>query len=182
MSAVECFWVQPTDTIRRSLRRFSLADDPCPRQGYHNAKAAIEDLVVADSSREPTVTGDSWPHDDPRWPTACACGRPFEDGDRWQLFTERVYQRPDTLETSTLADLPPGAMYDAEWFKPGGAGDDGIALVVVLPDRTHWLVDTVREGRRIWARTGAPPRVTATPSIKTKGYHGNLREGVLSPC
>lgn len=57
-------------------------------------------------------------------------------------------------------------------------------LVIALPDGTTWCPDqcpawgsNVDEG---WKVTGDIPNISAHPSIGKPGYHGWLRDGVLS--
>ena len=96
-----------------------------------------------------------------------------------------AWRRADTGEVfASLADLPPGAMYDASWMAFACIKHaDGRCLSVRLPDRMDWLVDRPPDGSRVaWTRTGEPPHVTARPSILTPKYHGFLTDGVLLPC
>jgi hypothetical protein len=125
------------------------------------------------------------PHDDPRWPARCDCGHVFRDvpEEPYQLFLERLYERPDTLERFTLEEAVPGAMYDAEWYhgSDGFVGPDGLSLMLKLPGGPHewWAVDGPSKNGGRWTRTGVVPKITATPSILTPRYHGWLRDGFL---
>lgn len=136
---------------------------------------------------------------DPRWPATCRhCGGPFPDGAVRQVNQEPILAEVHVAEGATARawqqrGLPPGAMFDGSWHRQ--KGDDGIALVVVLPPespdmRAHfWHVDGPASNQRElnargWKRTGDPkanpPTVTATPSILTGDYHGFLTEGRLT--
>jgi hypothetical protein len=102
-----------------------------------------------------------------------------------------VYRRTDTGETFVLGQAPPGAMYYADWLVQfGDVGADGHCLIVITP-YGPWNVDggfqLPQPGK--WVRTGAPPKVSATPSIGqgqqpdgSWAYHAWLRDGVLVPC
>lgn len=90
---------------------------------------------------------------------------------------------------------PVGAMWFAPWYLQGGGGylapeyftNNAIRwpVVVVLPDRTNFCVDsrTVSDGKlgdHGWTVTGEPPQLTVTPSIQIGGgWHGYLTAGVL---
>lgn len=184
MSAqVKCFLLTESDRVQVYLRRFvSSIKASCPLQfGYHNAETLIDE-------REHTgelVAGDTHPHDDPRWPKACACGHVFDESDDWQHHVQRLYARSDGGPLTTLRHAPPGAMWDAHWYT-SMKGPDGRTLVVRLPNGFDWVVDGPASNGQGWARTGQPPIVTATPSILAgegaRQYHGWLRDGVLIAC
>ncbi|HXF71498.1 MAG TPA: hypothetical protein VNO79_02680 [Actinomycetota bacterium] len=179
---IRCFMLEPTGRERLSLRRYSARSKggPCPGEmGYHDARA-----VIGEARDEGEPIGDTHPHDDPRWPSACACGYVFAPDDHWQLFREDIYRRADTGEEVTLGEAPPGAMWYADWM--GRRGPDGHCLAVKLPGGFDWLVDYPAMGTdQPWQRTGTPPDVTASPSIGVPDghggyrYHGFLRAGWL---
>ena len=105
---------------------------------------------------------------------------------------------------------PAGAMYYADWYaesfatwdatKPWGwkPGPDGRVLVCRVPPHHDWIVDSRASNctkpddneHYCWVRSGEPPYVTAgkagltcdagAGSIATPGYHGFLRDGVLT--
>ena len=199
-SSIQCFWLTPTLDARVTYRRYvgSLsAGTPCPARrrayeggeeqawGCHNAEMTIE--------RRPRGAGDAGHHPtdeekaDPRWPKACDCGYAFLPQDEWQVNVSTLYSSPQkNLLLCTLHDAPVGAMWDAPWFK-GHDGKhprpDGIYLVVRTP-AGDWCVDgpSSNGGGAGWTRTGAPPLVTASPSIgfgDPMRMHGWLRNGVL---
>ena len=74
MTGIPLFIAEPTGTCRLVLRRFCYGD----RAGHwHDASAVIgedEPQSQRDEAGRKLVTGDRVPHDDPRWPAACACG------------------------------------------------------------------------------------------------------------
>jgi hypothetical protein len=194
--AIRCFWLEPTDEWELSLRRYVTSHDTA-RQcatsgiGYHNAEAAIGRGVAAAAPKlidgQP-LSGDVFPHDDPRWPARCACGYEFRAGDAWQFNARPLYRRRDTSELVTLGGAPVGAMWDAHWMGEEYRGPDGIALCIKTPGG-DWLVDgpAYADGQvkaeRGWSRSGALPEVTASPSIEIPSrYHGWLRAGVLVAC
>lgn len=190
--SIQCFWLEPTDQVKRFLRRYRGSDqgEPCPLpQGYHNAMVELDRATAEVTDNGGINASGTWPKEDPRWPKQCACGYAFVDEDQWQLFINLIYRRQDTGEETTLRDAPPGAMWDATWFRKQWVGPDGIHLVVKTPGG-EWYVDgpshnSRGEGHRPqgWARTGALPNVTATPSILIPGkYHGWLRDGYLVEC
>lgn len=204
------FWTERTGSAVRSLRRFTLdeADHCTEERRYHHASTPIGEfqLILRDAyiaALDPTeYAGDE------RWPTTCAaCGRLFTDDDRWQVQQEPIYGAADGRHWPQR-DLPPGAMYDAEWLPDSWKGSDGIGLTVILPDNTPWHVDsrasncTMKETdptfslHKCWVRTGDPrsdpPVVTVSKagptcaagagSIASPGYHGFLTDGALIEC
>lgn len=189
---IRCFLVTESGRTKRSLRRYQSSDqDKCGASGYgyHNAHAPIEDGqqqpgTYIESTRASEYEGD------PRWPTHCACGYEFQPKDERQVFTESIYRRDDTGEEWTTRTLPPGAMYDAWWYRggverEGKAGPDGLNLVVCLPPgggNDYWYIDGPANNGPGWTRSGTVPNVTANPSILTPRYHGWLRDGVLVEC
>lgn len=127
------------------------------------------------------------PHDDPRWPTRCACGYVFSADDPWQVFQHQIYRRSDTGEEMTVEEAPPGAMWDAWWYEGFGKTPDGKHLCVKLPNGSSWYIDGPATGGGSWTRSGTPPIVTAKPSIfanqgKPNEWHGWLTDGVLHKC
>lgn len=198
---VRCFWLEPTPQVRVFLRRYSTGSK-CPHTGL-----GIHDVRVPANVREDLVDDEGVVHGlpaeafecDPRWPTTCSCGYVFREDDVRQAFTSRLYRRADTGELLALANAPPGAMWDAEWWPD--KGPDGRCLMVRCPDGHDWMIDgpanncTLPDDRehRCWTRTGEPPRITVgkrapgqrtcaagAGSIATPGYHGFLRDGVFT--
>jgi len=198
-SRIRCFWLEPTDQVELSLRRYRGGDrDKCASSGfgYHNISADVERTSFAQlaargwpmSEGRPVHTGDSVPHDDPRWPRSCSCGYRFTEDDQWQCNPDTLFRRSDNDELVTLSAAPAGAMWNAEWMGRGYEGPDGICLCVRTPGG-EWPVDGPSyqdrkiQNERGWTRTGTIPDVTASPSIHIPGkYHGFLRAGWLEEC
>jgi len=196
---VECSLLIELPYERVSLRRY--ANGPCAscKHGYHSAMTFVAD-VEADCGKPTPSVSPAYYRNDPRWPTACACGRPFEQDDNWQVFQERVYTRGGSGERMTLSDVRPGDMWNAWWYP--WKGPDGLSLVVVLPNGHHWCIDSRAANctlpdddvHRCWVRTGSPPKVTVgknapgqptcsagAGSIGVPGWHGFLTDGRLHP-
>jgi hypothetical protein len=208
MGRIRCFLLEPLDEVFVKLRRYRSPQVPeenaCthPGQSYHNASVYVE--------REPAIRDDRGyiinaldrkiAHDDPRWPTSCACGYVFQEDDEWQCDVEQIYKRADTGEEMTLRDAPAGAMWEAPWldrlYTPQGPHN----LMVKTPGG-DWCVDGMagnctmkddfkQQKHHCWPRRGDPPDVTvditAGPtcscgagSIQCGSYHGFLRDGYL---
>lgn len=194
-ASVECYFLEETVRARRGLRRCdgsSGGGGSCEvsETGYHDARVDLDIVEVVGD----LVTGDSWPHDDARWPRACVCGKEFGPGDFWQLTLDRVYRRADGRGEMTWREAPPGAMRWMDWIlegrgrlEPGPGtyvGPDGHALQVKTPGG-DWDVDGPSVQGGGWTRTGEVPRITVSPSIligHPPRYHGWLRDGWLVPC
>lgn len=173
----------------RALRRYHSLPDHAGwdcASGWHEARARLEDTPVIwqEERRVYTIEPREWPHDDPRWPTHCECGYAFTADDEWQLFYERLYRDPRDGREYGLRDAPTGAMWDATWLADireyTERSPDGRILHLMLPDGTEWNIDSKAQNGPGWTRTGEPPRVSASPSILSPGYHGFLRDGVLT--
>lgn len=186
---VKCVWYDRAPKIKRELRRFA-TNRECPVH-MPGRCGCCDNFVFMDVIpwEAPIIAVQEMPpKDDPRWPTECdRCGYKFADTDTWQVFCDSIYRNSETGEEHFLREIPIGAMYDSHWLPENHKGPDGVALTVVLPDRTPWVVDgsAYHSGTatpRAWKRTGAIPKVTASPSIRTPRYHGNLIDGVLIPC
>ena len=209
MKRVRCFFLEPTDQVEMLLRRYRSehGDSPrpqatCPLEhGYHDASVVIG-RVHASACPElhdgRPVSGDVWPHDDPRWPARCACGYTFAAEDSWQFNPDRLYRRLDTGELMLLALAPRSAMSGADWMRdvkqreykgPGSwIGPDGLSLYVRTPGG-DWFVDGPASNGQGWTREGKIPDITARPSILVPSakigparYHGFLTAGWLEEC
>jgi len=202
---VKCFMVVSTNLVNRKLRRYATIPKglpPCSAMpgeySYHNAFVALDIVPDVRSDRTHEASGYSWPHFDERWPKECACGYVFKPEDDWQLFCESIWES-ETGEQWTLRDLPPGAMYDADWIhgRDNWCGEDGKALQVILPNKHVWHIDgpcinctRPNDPHKCWVRHGTPPVLTVDKngntcsagggSIQAEDYHGFLRDGVLS--
>lgn len=176
---VRCFWLERSGQTRVSLRRYNRRK--CAA-GLAFCNASFPLTIIPDEDTQPS--GDSWPHDDNRWPTRCAsCGYPFHEDDHWQLNHVPLYQDPDG-QLMTVREAPPGAMWDANWYEGiREPGPDGKWLMVRLPDGKDWYVDGNANGHpehvASWTRSGDVPVVTVRPSVNTGEWHGWLVDGVL---
>jgi hypothetical protein len=191
-SRIQCFWLEPTELGRSSLRRYEnhpydpMPPPSCPenRMRYHDTDVVLGDIPYPFGTADSDPTPEDIPHDDPRWPKACdVCGTPFKDDDHWQHNVHRLYRGSPDGKLYSLRDAPPGAMYAATWYPK--KGPDGIALHVCLPPGggdDYWFVDGSASNGPGWTRTGTVPLITARPSIMTKRYHGFLTDGFLVEC
>jgi hypothetical protein len=201
------YLIEPSGFATRSLRRFARGDSKtCPHPsnyGYHNAETPDGDVSCRLEYIE-RYQGRFWvyseppepPHDDSRWPTACACGYTFTADDAFQVFHDTIYRRVDgTNERILLRDNPPGAMYYSEWHMCHHEPRCEKHLFAICPDGRTWEID----GRcsncgspndrthRCWVRHGEPPMITVDKagvtcnagagSIATGTYHGSLQNG-----
>ena len=178
---VECFWLAPAGQTKVSLRRYS-RNRGCPA-GSAFCNASVFLLNIPED--EDQDSGDLWPHDDARWPNRCAsCGMQFREHDHYQLNHTRLYEREDTGQLMTLAEAPPGALWDATWYDGARPpGPDGIYLMARLPDGGDWFIDGPASGQpfasRSWTREGSLPCITVRPSVKSSKWHGWLIDGVF---
>lgn len=185
MTAIECFFLKPSNFAEETLRRYS--SSRCTgRLGYHNC-IVILGVVPFERTDLDGEPGRGIELGDPRWPTKCeSCNYEFNEDDEWQHQLTRLYWRSDHLALRTTLDkAPPGSMYYADWYD--WKGPDGHCLVLVTP-AGPWIIDGPSrnaDGSRgfPWTRTGDIPKVTANPSIHFPGeYHGWLRNGILEEC
>lgn len=196
MADVPCFLLTPSNRYRVTLYRSARGDGGCG--GGHYAEAVGGDEVHAEAPTGGHPEAAARLAGDPRWPAACAqCGRAFEPGDERRVFFRTLYDRGDGGPPCTIADAPPGAMWDAPWMPESMRGPDGRCLFVRLPNGRDWAIDSeanncTRKGDRThqcWVRHGEPPRLTVDKqgdtcdagagSIQSGDYHGYLRGGVL---
>lgn len=192
-SKIKCFWLEPTEFARVSLRRYKGygEEGPCPTSGlkYHNASTVVVPMTPR-SLDDKFDTGfnedEQYPHDDPRWPKACSCGFVFPEDAHWQINTQRLYGNPEMNGFLTIDEAPVGAMWNAWWYDT--KGPDGRCIVVRTPGG-DWIVDYPCKDGKGWTRTGEPPNITARPSIgigrnENGGwlYHGFLTDGHLVEC
>jgi hypothetical protein len=203
MQPIECYWIEPTDESRVVLRRYYSPGDradvqPCPGRYTHSATVICETVKNADHDMIDPATGtpyhgrgrpatDDEKRDD-RWPTTCDhCDYVFTADDRYQHKLELIWRRTDTGACSLREDMPPGAMWDADWWPK--KGPDGMCLTVKTP-AGDWMIDgPANNSDTGWTRSGTPPRITASPSIaigraRTDGrfFHAFLRDGRLERC
>ena len=209
MSRIQCFMLDPTGKVSVKLRRYRNTSDDNESHctfngngGYHDASTTIgeepeelNDEGYICNGMKPTL-----PHDDPRWPTQCACGYVFRENDEWQRFVEEIYRRSDTGEETTIRNAPAGAMWYAAWLDRMQVPQGKHCLAVKTPGG-EWLVDSQasnctmkddfrQERHHCWILHGEPPNVTANKqggstcgagagSIQVGNYHGFLRNGFL---
>lgn len=151
---------------------------------YHNAS-----VEIGESNDRSNESGDDrWPHDDPRWPKFCPCGKYwFTDEDRWQNNYVRIFRMPDGSEFQFWGALgkvaPVGAMIRATWYDEFSKHPQGIeSWLVALPDGGEWITSQAATGGGYWSVEGTPPNITVAPSIwhnQPKGWHGFIRNGEL---
>lgn len=188
MTGIPLRIAEPTGRYQRSLRRYRSrlsADGACPAGGYCDASADIGEV----NASEAEAHGDNWPHDDPRWPSACArCGCAFTPDDQWQRNDNQVYRLPDGQEFTFRGSFgrcaPPGAMIRAAWYDDF-ADQPGESWLISLPDGGEWITTQRASGGGHWTVTGTPPNLTVTPSIwhaAPTGWHGWIRDGHLVPA
>lgn len=200
-----CFWVEDASFERVSLRRFAgKSHGDCSIHGFHTAQAFVVErggrscssLIMPEHATR--VSGEYGIE----WPTLCDCGYQFGPEEEHQVFTERLYVRPETGERMPLADFPPGAMWDAEWMGEYYKGPDGRAITVRLPNGRDWLIDSRASNcglpddhvHQCWVRHGEPPDITVNKDGNTceagagsiwsrqgepDDWHGFLTGGVL---
>jgi hypothetical protein len=197
---VRTFWTQPTGEEMRWLRRYvrEHAGGWDCANGWHQAMVPLGVFSEDAAGRQPD-------DHDTGWPVECdkGCGYQFTDDDHRQVFASRMYRRLDTGEQWPIRELPPGAMYDADWMGDWAKGPDGICLVVILPSKNRhpWTVDSeasncTRKGDRnhkCWIRHGDPRTgnvhvdkngdtcQAGAGSIAADGWHGFLHHGELTP-
>lgn len=181
---VRCFLLEPTDTVRRWLRRYTeqhAGSSWTCAGGWHEAMVLFDDAPAIWEDRTDNygwkhrvVThpeGDKPSPEDPRWPTKCEkCPYLFRDEVR-QFFYDLLYRRKDTGALVTLRDAPPGAMWDAWWLHDleggmlGGPTADGRVLMVKCPNGREWCIDgrasncgsPKDDKHKCWIRHGEPP-------------------------
>ncbi len=178
--------VQVEDRYRRLLRRFQWkADSTCTVSEWGcDATADLGDIPAGEREE---VHGDNWPHDDPRWPAACArCGGPFRATDQWQRNDERIFCLPDGTEflaRGGFTTAPAGTIVRASWYDDRNDHPDRVEpWLIVLPDGGTWITCTKATDGQYWQVTGTAPDLTVTPSIfhrPPSGWHGWIRNGNL---
>lgn len=193
----ECFFLKPTDMIRRSLRVFESVEtertDWCPSTNwYHDAS-----ILVGDFEQTALPPGR---YERDKFPQTCGCGYKFTDADfRNKMVNDLHLYVRDNGELYTLRNLPPGAMYDMPWKHdfPQWCGVDGLSICVILPNGAPWEIDSKASNctkpdddvHKCWCRHGEPPKITVDKvgntceagagSIIVRDFHGFLRNGFL---
>jgi hypothetical protein len=179
--SVRCFMLEPTDLHALYLRRYAGRFGSCPVHHYHNALRCVGTAPEEEVQDMEAFVEEHFSPTDPDWPTHCECGYAFAEQDTRQLHTMRLYLLPQTGEEFTLAEVPVGAMWYADWIPARWRGPDGHTLMVRTP-AGNWCIDgpATPPGAR-WQRVGTPPQVTVSPSFQSKDYHAHLRDGYLIP-
>jgi len=170
MSSTPCFWLEPVNQVRVSLRRWRRVA-PC----LNGDRVCTAKTPILQVEPGPTV---QWARNDWRWPTRCAsCGFPFNASDYHRTMHEPLYRRQDTGAVMTLSEAPPGAM----WAVNGPQGPDGLSVCLLLPDDTVWHVDrTPASNARPWKRIGSLPNITVRPGVVTAtGWQGSVTRGAI---
>jgi hypothetical protein len=187
------FIAEPTGACRLSLRRFCYGGG----ETKHRCDAtAVIGEDEPETQRRPDgttrlVSGDSVPHSDPRWPSACGCGYLFADDDQWQVNELPWYEGNGQRFCWGIGswDGPPGAMIRAPWRDD--TPDNGCpAFVVFLPNGSHWCTRDQSSGPDgklgpQWSVSGIAPCITVSPSIddrSSRPWHGWIRNGELVPA
>ena len=195
MPPIPCFWLEYTDELAQSLRRFTFSTgSKCPRRGDwgHDASVRIENRPHKARETIDYIRVDDTIRFDPRWPKQCDCGYEFLPTDEWQVSQDWLMRRIDTNELLPLRDAPVGSMWDAFWLESMKTAmsrpNDGITLMVMTP-QGEFFCDGKAGNSPGWTRTGVPnqhpPSVTANPSIgprEGETYHAWLRNGFLVPA
>lgn len=199
--ATQTIWLEATDTVALGLRRYHRSPDASGftcEAGYHSALHMIGTGPARRDERGYIMPPKDIDRGDSRWPNVCdSCGYMFTDDDQWQEWSEQLYTRSDTGETTTLRDAPPGSCWNA-WWMPG-LRPDGIYLMVRCPNGQDWAVDSQAsnctrpgEPHACWVRHGDPRDCNVTVdkngdtcsagagSIVAGDYHGFLQSGVLT--
>lgn len=152
--SVRAFFLEPTDQVELSLRRYRLSEGKCSvsRHGYCDVTVVLEQLSLqALDARgwpmregKPVSDGRAIARTDSRWPARCGCGYEFQENDQWCADPDPLYRRSDTGELITLEAAPAGAMWFAPWFSDHHeyTGPDGNTLVVRCPPGHDWIVDS----------------------------------------
>lgn len=226
---VQTYWLEASDQIAVGLRRYVSKPWEKGPDGEHllGCEHGHHDALIYIGRDKATFSEDGYregwkgapPEDDPRWPATCSkCDYRFLDSDERQNWSELIYrvtfspradvqvgqeyvihQNPDVSADAVGAPMAlPGATWDAWWYRR--EGPDGITLMVLLPNRREWNVDSeasncTRKGdlsHYCWVRDGDPRQCNVTAgkdgdtcsagagSIQAGDYHGFLRNGVLS--
>ncbi len=203
----KCFLIEPSPYCRLSLRRFTFSKETvgdtsigfrtveksCPRgkDWGHDAFVVIANQVEAQNERS-TLKGEF--EGDPRWPARCvSCAYVFEERDQWQVNYDQLWKGSPDGKLYVLRESPPGAMWHAHWLEDATpnryTGPDGKAWCLMMPGGVEWIVyghSSIGEGKDRkegpkWQVSGAPPNITAHPSIAIgKRYHGFVKGGVIS--
>lgn len=203
MSNLPTRYLEHVGTVAYLRTYASGSQDRCPIKGYHDA---MVELTRSFTPMDNDLGGSDADHAREAYPRVCACGAKFDELDAWRHILRRRLFRALDGTIVTWEDLKPGDMfflqnhYDDHHCHAGWSNCDGKHLHVVLPEGTHWDVDsranncTMRDDtvHRCWVRHGDPTKgepvhvdkqgVTChagAGSIVVPGYHGFLHHGQL---
>jgi hypothetical protein len=142
---IKCFFLEPTEYMQVSLRRYKGAQDGQPlcnhTNSYHDANVIVVPMIERPKDQNTgrgLLEHPDYPHDDPRWPRECPCGFKFKDDAHWQVNERILYTTPEMNGLTTIDDAPVGAMWDAWWYDH--KGPDGMCLVVRTPGG-DWIIE-----------------------------------------
>jgi hypothetical protein len=177
----DLFTAMPTGRCRLSLRRFRHDAE----QHFHEAMVTVDEDAPSPCTAEGyrSVPDDLIPHDDPRWPAACACGEMFTAADVWQCTGQDWHEGGTVRFAWGLGswEAPPGAMIRTPWRDQDGRPG---SWLVFLPNGAGWNTnDRAWDGNAwglYWDVSGTPPLITVSPSINDCGsrpWHGWIRDG-----
>jgi len=204
---VNCFYLEPLETQKRSARRYAGNADGtpvCPGKfkSFHNGEVFI-DIVPIVRGEEGVIELSEQLGPEAPWPVKCdSCEYVFEETDARQTRCDQLYKRSDTGEIVTREDAPPGAIYDAYWYPEDMKNPvDGKHLIAKCPSGVWWAIDgkasncTMPDDRGpghhyCWVRHGVPPNLTVDKnghtcaagagSIVAGDYHGFLLNGCFT--
>lgn len=136
---IRCFLVVPAEKVLISRTRESA--ERCSRTVYGTHYARVEELHNLPVDRDAAELLAATPP-----PVACVCGYEFTEQDgRGRGAAVRFWARADDpeVEWPSLAEVPPGGMWDATWYhdSPQFCGPDGRCIVVKCPNGFDWMVD-----------------------------------------
>ena len=202
--SVRCFWLEPTGRV--FVERSGDGDagkNECQGWRWHHAVYHRETrdvgLPLWDDQGK-SHWGDFPDVPLPEEPLRCEfCGQMFAPTWRGGSMCAE-YTRTDTGEALSVNDAPPGAMWNAPWYRSlCNPTADGRYLIVRLPDGHDWCIDarasncTMRDDKvhHCWVRRGEPPNLhvdksgftcrAGAGSIQTNKWHGFLHNGALVP-
>ncbi len=187
-SKIECFMIEPSKIAEESYRRFvvrPIDNQNCPLTGttFHSTSAVIGRVTWDLKNYGIGLVPDDALKKDPRWPSCCECGYVYREDDYWQQNYNIMYRRVDSRSEDLwiLANVPVGAMWNADWMTEKWNGPDGRCLIVKTPGG-DWIIDGPSNNGAGWQRRGTPPLISVTPSILMPKYHGWLTDGFLVEC
>lgn len=205
MNRIKCFFVTPSTLVFRFYRRYENGHCPGP-YSYHNASVKRDEIKVSipadgyEKDRRMTSTAPA-ANQKAKFPVKCDyCNFLFTTGSEFQLNADRMYFSEEKQAHYSLRDLPPGAMYYADWMLLNRKsnlfrGPDGHCLIAITPDGHPWMIDNRASNctmpddneHKCWVRHGHPPLITVDKngktcaagagSIQTSKWHGFLRNG-----